>query len=110
MNHFEYKIFNAVYNDIKNGKKTIEFRLLNDKSESINIGDEIRFNVLNSDKYLLVEVTNKYYYDTLDELWNSKEVLKNCLDYSKEEFIATFNDIFGKDKVKSSKIIGIEFR
>ena len=84
-------------------EKTIEFRLLNEKSKSIKSGDEIQFNVLNKeDKYVLVEVINKYIYNNLEELWNHKEILNNTLDYSKEEFINVFYDIFGKEKVKNS--------
>ena len=110
MNHFEYKIYDEVYNDIITGKKTIEFRLLNDKSKSIKPKDEILFKVLdNEKKSILVEVKNIKIYNDLDELWNNKDVLNNSLNYTKEEFISNFNIIFGKDKVINSKIIGIEF-
>ena len=88
LNHFEYRIYNEVYDEIASGKKTIEFRLLNKKTESIKQGDEIQFKVLNNeDKYILVEVTNKYIYDSLEELWNHKEIMSNALNYSKKEFI-----------------------
>ena len=109
MNYFEYKIYDEVYCDIVLGKKTIEFRLLNDKSNSIEIGDEIKFIVLDN-KYIIVEVINKYIYDNIDDLWNHKEVLNNALNYNKEEFINAFHNIFGKEKVDNSKIVGIEFK
>lgn len=110
MNRFEYKIYNSVYNDIISGKKTIEFRLLNDKSNSINIGDEIKFiNVDNYEKYIIVNVINKYIYDGIDDLWSKKEVLNNTLSYTKEELKKAFYNIFG-NKVKQSKIVGIEFK
>lgn len=111
MNHFEYRIYNEVYDEIASGKKTIEFRLLNKKTESIKQGDEIQLKVLNNeDKYILVEVTNKYIYDSLEELWNHKEIMSNTLNYSKKEFINVFYNIFGKEKVDNSKIVGIEFK
>ncbi len=111
MNHFEYRIYNEVYNEIVSGKKTIEFRLLNEKTKSIKQGDEIQFKVLNNeDRYVLVEVINKYIYSDLEELWNHKDIINNILNYSKEEFINTFYNIFGKEKVESSKIVGIEFK
>ena len=111
MNHFEYRIYNEVYDDMVSRKKTIEFRLLNEKTKSIKPGDEIQFNVLNNDgKYVLVEVLNKYIYDNLEDLWNHKEITSNTLNYSKEEFINAFYDIFGKEKVERSKIVGIEFK
>lgn len=111
MNHFEYRIYDTVYDDMISGKKTIEFRLLNEKTDSIKVGDEIQFKVLdNENKYILVEVTNKYIYRDLNELWKQKEVLNNTLNYSKEEFINAFYNIFGKEKVINSKIVGIEFK
>lgn len=111
MNHFEYKIYNEVYNDMISSKKTIEFRLLNEKSKSIKKGDEIKFKVLdNENKYLLVEVIDKYIYNNIEELWNNKDILNNTLGYTKEQFIDKFNTIFGKEKVDTSKIIGIKFK
>ena len=111
MNHFEYKIYDNVYDDMISGKKTIEFRLLNEKTQSIKIGDEIIFKVLDDNsKYVLVEVIDKIIYENLDMLWNSKDITSNVLNYSKEEFINVFYNIFGKEKVINSKIVGIKFK
>ena len=41
MKQFEYKIYDSVYKDMITRKKNIEFRLLNEKSSQIKIGDEI---------------------------------------------------------------------
>ena len=110
MKQFEYKIYDSVYKDIITGKKTVEFRLLNEKSSQIKIGDEIKFSVINNEKkHLLVEVTKLYIYNNIEELWNSKEITNNNLNYTKDEFIDAFYQIFGKEKVTNSKIIGIEF-
>ena len=111
MNRFEYKIYDDVYKDMVSGKKTIEIRLLNEKSDSIKIGDEIKFVVLdNEEKYILVEVLNKYIYNNVGDLWNHKEVLENILNYTKENFIKAFCNIFGKEKALNSKIVAIKFK
>jgi len=111
MKQFKYRIYDTVYDDIVSEKKTIEFRLLNDKSKDISKGDQILFIVENDDeKKVLVEVTNKYIYSDLDELWNSNDSLDNILNYSRDEFINAFYDIFGKEVVNNSKIVGIEFK
>lgn len=111
MNHFEYRIFDEVYNDMIIGKKTIEFRLLNDKSNSIKKGDEILFKVLDNDnKNILVEVIDKYIYNDIDDLWNSKDIINNILNYTKEDLIKAFYNIFGKEQVINSKIVGIKFK
>lgn len=111
MKEFDYRIYDTVYDDIVSGKKTIEYRLLNDKSRDIQIGDQILFTVVDNDKKkVLVEVINKYIYSDLDELWNSNSSFNNTLDYSKDEFINAFYNIFGKEVVINSKIVGIEFK
>ena len=111
MNKFEYRIYDNVYDEMISGKKTIEFRLLNEKTESIKQGDEIKFKVLNNEeKYILVEVINKSIYKDLEELWSNKELHNNMLNYSKKEFFDTFYTIFGKSKTKESKIVGIKFK
>ena len=38
---YSFKIYEEVYNEMINGQKTIEIRLLNDKTESIKAGDII---------------------------------------------------------------------
>ena len=38
---YEYKIYKSVYDEIINGTKTIEIRLLNDKSDKIKSGDTL---------------------------------------------------------------------
>ena len=111
MKEFDYRIYDTVYDDIVSGKKTIEYRLLNDKSRDIQIGDQILFTVVDNDKKkVLVEVINKYIYSDLEELWNSNNSINNTLNYSKDEFINAFYNIFGKEVVINSKIVGIEFK
>ena len=48
--------------------------------------------------------------ENVDLLWDSKDNINNTLNYSKEEFIKTFYNIFGKEKVVNSKIVGIKFK
>lgn len=108
---FEYRIYEEVYNDMLSGKKTIEFRLLNEKSSNIQIEDKIKFIVAdNEEKYLIAKVIDKYIYDTLEDLWNDKDRLNNSLNYTKEEFIKAFNNIFGEENVSKSKIVGLKIK
>ena len=110
MKRIEYYIFDSVYDDMISGKKTVEFRLLNEKSSSIEIGDEILFKVYDHDKRnVLVEVINKDIYESLDDLWNNKSSYDSSLTYSKEEFEKAFNRIFGEENVDGSKTVAIKF-
>lgn len=106
---YSYRIYDEVYNDILSGKKNVEFRLLNEKSSSIKIGDKIKFVVIdNENKYLITKVIDKFIYDNLDSICQSDYYLNNNLNCSKTEFIAMFNNIFGEENVKTSKIVGFK--
>ena len=106
---YSYRIYDEVYNDILSGKKNVEFRLLNEKSSSIKIGDKIKFVVIdNENKYLITKVIDKFIYDNLDSLCQSDYYQNNNLNCSKTEFIAMFNNMFGEENVKNSKIAGFK--
>ena len=110
-NSFNYRIYQNVYDAMVSGKKNIEVRLLNEKSSQIKNGDEIKFSVVDSDKYLLVEVTNKYIFKDVEELWKNREmVLSSAINYTKDEVENKLYEIFGKEKVLNSKLVGIEFK
>lgn len=110
-NMIEYRIYPSVYDEMILGNKNVEIRLLNEKSEKIKIGDKIKFQVVDSDLYLIVEVTNKYIYLDVDELYENKDIVLNCvMNYTKEESVNALSQIFGKDKVLNSKLVGIEFK
>lgn len=110
-NRIEYQIYSSVYDEMILGKKNVEIRLLNEKSKRIKIGDKIKFQVLDSDLYLIVEVTNKYVYSDINELYKDKDVTLNCvMNYTKEECLNALFQIFGKDKILNSKLVGIEFK
>ena len=108
---YQFKIYREVYEEMVSGRKKIEIRLLTEKTENIRIGDTIRFNVLDENLYIDVEVTNKHIYEDIDALWKDKEACLNSSIYSnKQEFTILLNQIFGEDKVQNSKIVGIEFK
>lgn len=108
---YEYKIYKSVYDQIINKTKTTEIRLLNDKSNKIKKGDTIKFNVVDSDISIIVEVLDKYIYKNIDSLWQDKDiVLESTMNYTKEEFTNLLYEIFTKEKVLSSKIVAIKFK
>lgn len=109
---FNYRILESVYKEIKAGIKTTEFRLLNDKSKKIQNGDLIKFIVVDhKNKFINVEVIDKFIYNNIDELWEDKNVtFNNTLNCTKQEFFEMLCNIFGKENVEISKIVGIKFK
>lgn len=111
MEVIKYKIYDYVYEAIKNGFKTVEIRLYNEKSSKIKKGNLIEFSVIDDkNKKLVVKVTNIYYFNNIDELWHIKDkILPDNLKI-KDDLRNTLYAIFGEEKVNASKFVGIEFK
>lgn len=107
----QYKIYKNVYDAIKSGNKKIEFRLLNEKSSAIKAGDVICFQVEDDETLKLrVRVIDTIIFDSIEDLWEHQENKKeNIFVQTREELKEGFYEIFGREKVMVSKIIGICF-
>ena len=75
------KLNESPFERIKNGTKTIEFRLFDEKRQQIKIGDKIEFSKLpNLQKKLLVDVVELYREDNFEnlfrKLYNNEEEIK----------------------------------
>ena len=91
----QMKLLESPFKRIKDGTKTIEFRLNDEKRQKINIGDKIEFTLLPELKEkLIVEVLEIYNADTFYQLFlnlgNNDEEAKEHTEgmytiYSKEE-------------------------
>lgn len=91
------RLYERPFENIKNGTKTVEFRLNDEKRQKIQIGDEIEFTKLpNSDETLKVRVLDLYHarnfkdlftqlYDDIKEIERKTESMYSI--YTKEEEI-----------------------
>ena len=69
---------------IREGNKTIELRLYDEKRKMISVGDTITFtNTDNPNDVISVTVTDLFVFDSFDELYKSLPLLK-C-GYTKED-------------------------
>ena len=88
----EMKLNNGPYVNIKNGTKTIELRLNDDKRQLLKIKDLIEFTNKETLEQMLVEIQNLYHYPSFDELYKHFDKENDVVDpkdmekyYSKEE-------------------------
>ena len=73
------------FNAIKNGKKTIEMRLWDEKRKHITVGDTIEFvNIKDPKQIILTKVVGVHVYPTFKELYR---------DYRKEELGYTSDEV-----------------
>jgi ASC-1-like (ASCH) protein len=62
---------------IRNGRKTIELRLYDEKRQNISIGDTIKFtNTENTNDVLQVVVRDMYFFDSFKELYRNLPLLE----------------------------------
>ena len=96
---------------IKDGKKTIELRLYDEKRKLISVGDTIKFiNTENSNDTLCVKVIGLFVFTSFAELYDNLPLLK-C-GYNEDDInIAQHDDMekyYSKEKQNQFGVIGIE--
>ncbi len=106
------KLKPSPFNKIKDGYKTIELRLYDEKRRMINIGDTIQFVQLETKETLDVIVEDIYIFDTFKDLYENLELLE-C-GYTQETIMnASYKDMelyYPLEKQLQYKVIGIKIK
>ena len=95
---------------IKNGSKTIELRLYDEKRQMINLGDTITFENRSDGDKIKVKVIALHKYPSFEELY--KHFDKVSLGY-KEDEIADPKDMelyYSKEEQDKYGVVGIEIK
>ena len=80
---YEMKLNNGPYTSIKNGTKTIELRLNDEKRQLLKIKDMIEFTNRETLEQMLVEIQNLYHYSSFEELY--KHFDKVSMGYGEDD-------------------------
>ena len=72
----EMKLNNGPFERIKNGTKTIELRLNDEKRQLLKIKDLIEFTNRTNNEKMLVEIENLYHYPSFEELYKNFDKVK----------------------------------
>ena len=104
---YKMKLNESPFERIKNGTKTIEFRLYDEKRQQIKIGDKIEFSKSpDLQEKLLVDVIDLYREDTFENLFRKL--------YSNEEEIIQktkiMHTIYSPEKEQQYGILGIKIK
>ena len=105
---YNMKLNNEPFNLIKNGTKTVELRLNDEKRKLLNIGDKIEFTNITNGEKLSVDIINLHKYPSFEELY--KHFDKISLGYAEDE-IADPKDMeqyYPQDKQEKYGVLGIE--
>ena len=101
------KLNESPFERIKNGSKTIEFRLYDEKRQKVKIGDKIEFSKLpDLQEKLLVDVIDLYREDTFEDLFKKL--------YTDEKEIASKTQgmykIYSPEKEQQYGVLGIKIK
>lgn len=107
---YNMKLNNEPFNLIKNGTKTVELRLNDEKRKLLNIGDKIEFTNITNGEKLSVDIISLHKYPSFEELY--KHFDKVDMGYNKDD-IAEPKDMeayYSKEEQDKYGILGIEIR
>ena len=109
MTHF-MKLKNEPFMSIKNGLKTIEMRLFDEKRKQIKVGDTIEFTNIVSLEKLKVKVIALHKFKNFEELYSHFN--KTQLGYKQTENANSndMNQYYTNDDIRKYGVLGIEIK
>lgn len=106
----EMKLNNGPFKNIKNGTKTIELRLNDEKRQMLKTKDLIEFTNRETLEQLLVEIENLYHYPSFEELY--KHFDKVAMGYKEDEEAdpKDMEEYYSKEEQEKYGVLGIEIK
>lgn len=106
----EMKLNNKPFINIKNGTKTIELRLNDEKRQLLKIKDTIEFTNRETLEQLLVEIKNLYHYPSFEELY--KHFNKVSMGYEESDIAdpKDMEEYYSKEEQEKYGVLGIELK
>ena len=106
----EMRLNSEPFEKIKNGSKTIELRLNDEKRRLVNIGDTITFTNLSNNEKIKVKVINLYKYNSFKELFSKIDNrLFGHIDNNKDNY-KVMNKYYSKEEEQKYGVLGIEIK
>ncbi len=106
----EMKLNSVPFKKIKNGTKTVELRLNDEKRQLLKIKDLIEFTNRANNEKMLVEIENLYHYSSFEELYKNFD--KVAIGYDEDD-IANPKDMeeyYSPEKQSKYGVLGIEIK
>ncbi len=102
------KLQKEPFEKIKNGSKTIELRLYDNKRKLIKIGDVINFTLISGDDSLFAKVVDLYLFDSFKSLYEKLPLTKcGYADASRAHF-EDMEEYYSKEEQALYGVVGIE--
>ncbi len=102
------KLQKEPFEKIKNGSKSIELRLFDDKRRLIKVGDIINFTLIGSDDFISVKVIDLHLFDSFKSLYENLPLAKcGYIDVTKAK-PEDMEEYYSKEEQSLFGVVGIE--
>lgn len=101
-----------VFEVVKNGTKTVEVRVYDEKRRSMKVGDEIIFlkRPLEVEK-VVTKISGLKVYNNFNELVQDYDIKSLYLEnYTKEEFVKLLGRFYSDEEQEEYGVVAIEFK
>ena len=104
------KLKDKPFNSIKNGTKTIELRLFDEKRQLLHEKDLIEFTNIETNEKLLVEVKGLYKYPSFTELYKHFDKVDMGYNANEEANPEDMNNYYSKEEQEKYGVVGIKIK
>ena len=106
----EMKLNNEPFECIKNGTKTIELRLNDEKRKLLTVGDYIEFTNRVINETLLVEVIDLFKYNSFEELYKHFNKIEMGYSINEEANPKDMENYYSKEEQEKYGVLGIKIK
>ncbi len=107
---YTYNILDDVYHWMLSKNKSVEVRILKEKSQKIQIGDYITFyHIADSSKYIKTQVINKKLFNNIDDLLKYYPVSYIMPNHTEMELKKLLKEIY-KNELEEKKLVAFEIK
>lgn len=106
----EMKLNNEPFECIKNGTKTIELRLNDEKRKLLTVGDYIEFANRVTNEKLLVEVIYLFKYNSFEELYKHFNKIEMGYSINEEANPKDMEKYYSKEEQEKYGVLGIKIK
>ena len=104
------KLNNEPYNSIKNGTKTVELRLYDEKRRQLQVGDEIEFTNITTNEKQSVDIINLYKYNNFKELYNHFNKIEMGYKENEEASPSEMDEYYSKEEQNKYGVLAIKIK
>lgn len=107
---YEMKLDNEPFKAIKNGTKTLELRLNDEKRKLLTVGDYIEFTNRVTNEKLLVEVIDLFKYNSFEELYKHFNKIEMGYSINEEANPKDMENYYSKEEQEKYGVLGIKIK